>query len=102
MASRFCEHAHASPSWNTGLSMSTEPPPQPARLVWLEVGADAEAGVSPAVETALETWRGAGWKVHHERVVGPPFWQTTEIEELPALISATRRALAGPPREPAR
>jgi len=76
-----------------------EPSPLPARLIWLEVGVDAAAGESPAVANALATWRAAGWQVRHERVVGAPFWQTVEIEEVPALIDATRRVLAGPAAE---
>jgi exosortase A-associated hydrolase 2 len=72
-----------------------EPLPRPARMVWLEVSGAAGAGMSAAVEAAFETWRIAGWTVHHERVVGPAFWQTTEIEEAPALVAATRGAILG-------
>jgi exosortase A-associated hydrolase 2 len=71
-----------------------EAPPRQARLAWLEVVSDGQLGVPPAVQNALAAWRAAGWRVRHERLVGPPFWQTTEIEEVPALIAATRCAVA--------
>ena len=37
--------------------------------------------------------RAAGARVESAVVTGPPFWQTTEIEEAPALIEETVRAL---------
>lgn len=70
------------------------PPALPAgRVIWLEVSAVAEPRVAPAGAAALAAWRGAGWHVHAQAVNGPMFWQTTEIEDAPALIEATLAAL---------
>ena len=69
------------------------PPVQPGRLVWLEVSTQIETTMSPASESAWPLWQHAGWHVEAHVVTGPPFWQTTEIEDAPALIAATLSAL---------
>ncbi len=69
------------------------PPSIPARLVWLELAAMAGQAASPAVQGALDAWSQADWQVTHETCVGPSFWQTTEIEEAPALLQATVQAM---------
>lgn len=79
-----------------------DPPERPGRLVWIDVAADLTVPSSPVVQTALQAWRSAGWRTTHERVEGAPFWQTTEIECVPALLECTRRALAAPAAEDAR
>ncbi len=68
-------------------------PPAP-HLVWLEVGAEPEASASPAAATAVPRWQAAGWATKLQAVPGPAFWQTTEIEDAPALVLATVQALA--------
>ena len=76
------------------------PTAQPGRLVWLEVAGSADAEISPAAAAALPRWQAAGWSVQAAAVAGPAFWQTTEIEDAPALVAATVHALAdaaGPP-----
>jgi uncharacterized protein len=71
------------------------PLPQARRLVWIDVAAQADAAPSPAVDAVLKQWTEAGCAVHHQTVQGPSFWQTTEIEDAPALLDATTRALDG-------
>lgn len=66
-----------------------QPPARPARLAWLDVAATGGQPPTPAVEAALKTWADAGWHAGHETIAGPSFWQTTEIEEAPALLAAT-------------
>ncbi len=62
-------------------------------LVWLETSPSEEPALSPSTEPALAEWRRAGWDVQASALRGPSFWQTTEIEEAPALVNATVAAL---------
>lgn len=76
----------------------TPPPARGARLVWLEVATAPAAGTEPtllpASRMAIEQWRSAGWQVDAAAVPGPAFWQTTEIEDAPALLARSTQALA--------
>jgi len=63
------------------------------QLVWLEVSTRADATFSPVSQQAQAAWHQAGYALHSQIVSGPAFWQTTEIEEAPALIAATLAAL---------
>ncbi len=77
---------------------SLNPPRQPARAVWLELtpsqATSAPLELLPASRAALERWRSAGWAVDAAALPGPAFWQTTEIEDAPALIAHGTQALA--------
>ena len=64
------------------------------RLVWLETSARARPELLPASREAMACID-AGVAVTARAVTGPPFWQTAEVEEAPALIDATRVALGG-------
>jgi len=68
-----------------------ELPKQPARVVWLEVGASPEEEVSPAARVRIEAWRQLGHSVQSQVVSGSRFWQTLEISECAPLIEATLR-----------
>jgi exosortase A-associated hydrolase 2 len=72
------------------------PSAHPGRVVWIELSMRSEAGPSPASASCIARWQAAGFDVHSAVVQGPAFWQTTEIEEAPALISATIDALLQP------
>lgn len=72
---------------------SLRPPPQPGRVMWLEVAAQADADLTPLSRNQVEQWRQAGWQVDVRTVPGPMFWQTVEIEEAPLLIKATMQLL---------
>ncbi len=63
------------------------------RLVWLETSSSADPRLSPAAQPALAAWHAAGWAVQAQAVQGPPFWQTAEIEDAPALVEASVAAL---------
>jgi len=65
----------------------------PGQVVWLEVATDPAGGPSPATAAAVPRWLAAGWAVDARTVAGPAFWQTTEIEDAPALVDATVGAL---------
>lgn len=66
----------------------------PQRLVWLEVAANDSPALSPLASRSIARWQEAGWQVHGQAVRGPAFWQSTEIEEAPALLAATVAALS--------
>lgn len=80
------------------------------RVVWCELtgaaGPDPAAppGPSPAAARVAEQLRGKGVSIEFERLAGPHFWQTQEIEECDALIersvarldSASATILASP------
>lgn len=84
-----------------GLEAATLMPPRPAyagaRLVWLELNARPDAAWTPVALQTQQRWRDAGYSVDAELIDGPAFWQTTEIEEAPALVEANCRWLAGTP-----
>lgn len=74
-------------------SASLTPPTGICRVEWLEVSSRSEAQLSPLATTLLQQWKESGHWVHGRVVQGPPFWQTSEIEEAPALLDATLLAL---------
>jgi exosortase A-associated hydrolase 2 len=79
-----------------GLESATlSPPPTHGRsqASWLEVASHPVSAAGPAVQAAASRWQKAGWLVDLQSVPGPAFWQTTEIEEAPALLGTTLGAL---------
>lgn len=64
-----------------------------ARLVWLELSTREDASLTPVAAKTVALWQQAGFDLRSTIVAGPAFWQTTEIEDAPALISATCAAL---------
>lgn len=74
-----------------------QPPAGPGRLEWLELQPRDGAALSPVASGAVAAWRAAGWTARAEVVAGPAFWQTTEIEDAPALLTATSAALCNHP-----
>lgn len=76
-----------------------DPPARAARLAWLDLATDAAAAAAalaeppPATASAVQAWAAAGWATARHVAAGPAFWQTTEIEEAPALIESTLAAL---------
>lgn len=69
------------------------PPSQRGNLVWLELSTRTDATIAPASLECIERWRKAGYTASAQIVAAPAFWQTTEIEEAPALLAATLTAL---------
>lgn len=63
------------------------------RLEWFELASREGATLSPASAKASDQWTQDGYAVRTHLVPGPSFWQTSEIEEAPALIPATLAAL---------
>ena len=89
------------PALAQGLEQAALTPPAAAgegqRLEWLEISPRVDATLSPAAQKAMQPWQQGGWQVRSHLVHGPAFWQTTEIEDAPALLQATLDALAAPP-----
>ncbi len=90
-----------SPGLAHGMEAATLTPPEgaawragPHYLEWMELSTRTDAGLSPVAQKTLEQWRQHGFRVRSHSVVGPSFWQTTEIEDAPALLSATVQAMA--------
>jgi len=79
-----------------GLEQATLTPIAPAagaQLVWLEVSTRADVAFSPVSLQSQAAWQQSGYALHSQIVTGPAFWQTTEIEEAPALLEATTVAM---------
>ncbi len=70
------------------------------RLAWFELSTQAETSLSPVAQTGSAGWRAAGWAVHSQVVTGPAFWQSAEIEDAPALLTDTLRAMTALPADP--
>jgi uncharacterized protein len=64
------------------------------RVEWFELSTRDEASLSPVVQKATDAWHQAGYAVQSHIVNGPSFWQTTEIEDAPALLDATVASLS--------
>lgn len=85
------------PALAEGLEAATLQPPKgatPGRLVWLELNARVDAEWTPLSSQAQQRWHDAGWQLDAHQLIGPAFWQTTEIEESPELLDTSLSGLA--------
>lgn len=71
-----------------------EPPGEAARLEWFELSTRTEAALSPVAANTAAQWGEAGFAVETHVVNGASFWQTSEIEQVPGLITATVAAIS--------
>lgn len=75
-----------------GLEAATMLPPASCegapRLAWLELSSQPGAELTPVATQTLARWQQAGYRVDARCVLGPAFWQTSEIEIAPQLIEA--------------
>jgi uncharacterized protein len=81
------------PALANGLDHATLSPAAHGRSAWIEVSTRDDPGLLPATAAAIERWKAGDRTVLARVVQGPPFWNTTEIEEAPALIAATLDAV---------
>ena len=63
------------------------------RVEWFEVSTREDATLSPVSAKTVSQWQASGFQVASQIVNGPAFWQTTEIEDAPALLDATIAAI---------
>ncbi|RQO58683.1 hydrolase 2, exosortase A system-associated [Paucibacter sp. KBW04] len=84
-----------SPALAAGLEKATLTPPAggSGRALFFELASQAGDEVSPALASSAQRWQAAGLRVQTQRIQGPSFWQTSEIEDAPALLSASLQAL---------
>lgn len=83
-----------SPGLATGLETARlVQAPAGVEVVWLECSPREAPALLPASQATVAAWQQAGSAIQAEAVRGPAFWQTTEVEEAPALLQATLRAL---------
>ncbi|MGH7926332.1 MAG: hydrolase 2, exosortase A system-associated [Candidatus Binatia bacterium] len=75
------------PNWPTGACENVE---------WIEIAADWNQGISQPNREIIDRWRERGVIVNDRTVPGEPFWQTTEIVEVPALVDSMDEILLGP------
>lgn len=90
-----------SPALAAGLEKSTLTPPvgKTGRALFLELASQSGDEVSPALSLAAQRWQDAGLQVQAQRVQGPSFWQTSEIEDAPALLQAGLQAMLMEPAQ---
>jgi len=84
-----------SPALASGLEQAGLTPPAGKRghAIFLELSSQEGEEISPALALAAQRWLAAGLRVQTHRILGPSFWQTNEIEDAPALLSAGLQAL---------
>ena len=75
------------------MAPSLAPPAATSTALFFEVSSSPDEQVSPAMADLVESWRAAGHRASAARVRGPAFWQTTEIEHVPALLESTLDSL---------
>ncbi|MDO9165335.1 MAG: hydrolase 2, exosortase A system-associated [Rhodoferax sp.] len=85
----------------SGLEQASLVPPLPSarpsqRLEWFELSTRDDASLSPVSAKTIVQWQQAGFAVGSHVALGPSFWQTTEIEDAPALIAVTTEAISSP------
>ena len=85
----------------SGLDSARAMPPSRAstpgaarRLELLEISSRPDAPLSPAGATVMSHFSAAGHAARSRVIVGPAFWQTSEIAQAPDLLAATVAALA--------
>lgn len=81
------------PSVASGLEQAQLLPPDVGssngRVEWFELSNRPDADFTPVAAKCIADWQQADYTVRPHLVKGPPFWQTTEIEDAPDLIELT-------------
>ena len=82
-----------------GLAQANLTPPdagiRPGRVEWFEMSTRPQPNLTPTAANGIADWQQAGYDVRSHMVIGPSFWQTSEIEDAAALITATTSSLLG-------
>lgn len=78
-----------SPKLVEGLENSELVPPLGRRVAWFDLSTREDAILAPISLKRIEQWQKAGVAVDSGLVLGPAFWQTTEISDAPELLIKT-------------
>ncbi len=70
-----------------------EPPPTVSQVDWFDLSSREDQPSSAAAEGVAARWQAAGHLLRRHKVVGPSFWQTTEIEVCRDLVDCSIAAL---------
>lgn len=70
-----------------------EAPPQAGPVEWFDLTHRLDVAPPPAADSVAAGWLAAGHSVRRHHVVGPAFWQTSEIEVCHDLIDKSVTAL---------
>ncbi len=70
---------------------SLQVPPAVSQIRWFEVSPYADAGLSLGSQRVVDSWKDRV-SIDTAVIQGASFWQTQEIEEVSALVTATTRA----------
>jgi uncharacterized protein len=85
-----------------GATLVLEPKPKgpsidaALRIECFETTPKEDAELSPPTSRMADAWAQMGRRARVHKVTGPAFWQTTEIEDAPALVHATAACLRDP------
>lgn len=83
-----------SPALRQGLDAAIlDPWPGVGRARWFELSLRDDATLLPATLAQLERWQSLGINASAQVARGPAFWQATEIETAPELLTATCAAM---------
>lgn len=64
-----------------------------SRIEWIELSTREDATLSPASAKTIAQWQSSGTTLRSQVINGPAFWQTSEIEEAPLLLSGSVDAI---------
>jgi exosortase A-associated hydrolase 2 len=78
------------------VSLSAVLGPQAGKVSWFEVWPDETAGFPPPSAACISGARSKGVNIEAAVIPGDPFWSSTEIVQIPQLVSRTIAALAEP------
>jgi len=85
---------HMSAALARGLSAARlVPAPAPCQVDWFDLSSREDTPAAPAADSTAASWQAAGHLVRRHKVVGPSFWQTSEIAVCPDLIEKSMAAL---------
>jgi hypothetical protein len=65
----------------------------PREVQWFEVSELEPPCLHPLGNDTLVAWQQSGYRLERHAIAGPAFWQTSEICDIPGLVSATTAAL---------
>jgi len=65
--------------------------PQFIKIDWFELFAAEERSISAASQKVIDKFKDAGMNISSSKIVGPSFWSTVELVDVPDLLDTTTR-----------